>query len=170
MVYVIILMSYKSNFLIIFLIFLYYLFCEEIDPLRFGLNTPNPIAFKFHHMSFSFASGSKNININKLATTSWQYKTIVQSLACLTISSYDTKEDLFLTHIPSFICSTRPNQSHPLQTCTTQASLHIAASFPSMQGLHPATEKAACPTTKMKKSITIPTPHFLSKPLSAQVG
>ena len=58
MVYVIILMSYKSNFLIIFLIFFIYLLCEEIDPLRFGLNTPNPIGFKFHHMpslSFSFA-------------------------------------------------------------------------------------------------------------------
>ena len=40
----------------------------------------------------------------------------------------------------------RPNQSHPLQTCITQAALHIAASYPSMQGLHPTILQVAWPT------------------------
>ena len=65
--------------------------------------------------------------------------------------SFLTHSLLLLSSSSSFICcSMTPNQSHPLQTCTIQASLHIAASFASMQGLHPATEKAASPATKMQ--------------------
>ncbi len=48
----------------------------------------------------------------------------------------------------------RLNQSHPLQTCITQASLHIAASFPSMQGLHPTVLQVAWPTGQTKNSLS----------------
>lgn len=44
----------------------------------------------------------------------------------------------------------RLSQSHPLQTCTIQASWHIVASFPSLRDSHPAIVQAAFPTENNK--------------------